>query len=91
MTSQLPPWKTMILLGGLCAACGLTGCAVFNKSGGWGDGPPPQSEPDVEDDKWGFVGKQGRGTRPLEDENDPLKPFLMSPQARDIERNLGYK
>ncbi len=68
-----------------------SGCSVFNKSRGWGDGPPSQSEPAFEEDKWSSVGKEGRGNRPLEDEHDPLKPFLMSPQARQIERNLGYK
>lgn len=56
-----------------------------------GDKPPAQSEPDALDDKWSSVGKEGRGHRPLEDERDPLKPLLMSKEARDIERNLGYK
>lgn len=67
-----------------------TGCSLFGKNRGWGDGPPAQSEPEL-DDKWSQVGKEGRGHRPLDDENDPLKPFLMSPQARAIERNLGYR
>ncbi len=78
------------LIGGLSLLVVATGCATFTKTTGWGDGPPPQSEPDL-DDKWEFVGKEGRGPRPLDDEQDPLKPFLMSPTARSIERNLGYK
>lgn len=70
-------------------AIGSIGCNAFNKTASWGDGPPPQSEPDVED-KWEFVGKEGRGGRAVTKENDPLKPLLMSDQARQIERNLGY-
>jgi hypothetical protein len=44
-----------------------------------------------EPDPWGFVGKEGRGRRQLDDERDPLNGILMSKEARDIERNLGYK
>jgi hypothetical protein len=50
-----------------------------------------QWEPDVEEDKWAIGGKLGRGNRALDDEHDPLKPILMSKEAQDIERNLGYK
>jgi hypothetical protein len=50
-----------------------------------------QWEPEVEEDKWSYAGKAGRGNRQLEDENDPLKSVLMSKEAQDIERNLGYK
>ena len=50
-----------------------------------------QFEPAVEEDKWRYVGQQARGNRELEDENDPLKSILMSKEAQDIERNLGYK
>lgn len=79
----------------LLALTGVTtGCTTFGKSSRWaGDGPPKQSEPDVDglEDKWGFVGKEARGNRALEDEKDPFKPFLMSKEAQQIERNLGYK
>ena len=44
-----------------------------------------------EEDKWSFVGKEGRGDRPLDDEGDPWKKFLLTRKARDIERNLGIK
>ncbi len=43
------------------------------------------------DDQWALVGKEGRGDRPIENENDPLKKWLMSPKARNIERNLGVE
>ena len=45
----------------------------------------------TEDDgeEWAWVGKEARGDRPMESENDPFKPYLMSPKARSIERNLG--
>lgn len=43
------------------------------------------------EDPWSQVGKEGRAGRKLEDERDPLKSFLMSDKAQDIERSLGYK
>lgn len=39
--------------------------------------------------EWDFVGIEGRGDKPLEKSNDPLRHSLMSPKAREIERNLG--
>jgi len=44
-----------------------------------------------EDDEWAAVGKEARGNRPLENENDPLKEWFMSPKAKSIERSLGYE
>lgn len=81
-------WLTAVVLAAGVAIVS-SGCAGDGlKLGQRGD----QWEPDPsEGDKWSQVGKEGRGNRPLEDENDPLKPFLMSDQARQIERNLGYK
>ena len=79
--------SSFILLVGLlpgCASFGLkNGVPYFSKQEQW--------EPPIEEDKWASVGKIGRGTRPLEDERDPLKSVLMSKEAQDIERNLGYK
>ncbi len=70
----------------------LPGCATFGiKNGIPYFSKQPQWEPNVEEDKWSSVGKIGRGNRQLEDENDPLKSMLMSKEAQDIERNLGYK
>ena len=86
------------------AAAGLlllvTGCAVVDtgKAGLWGARklfrPRPTDYRDTtqeEDDPWAFVRKDGRGHRPLENENDPLKKYMMSPKARNIERNLGIE
>lgn len=77
----------------LCVGLGLlAGCTMLgNRVPLVGDRPPPQSEPDTGDDKWAYVGREARGHRPLDDERDPLKPLLMSDEARQIERNLGYK
>jgi hypothetical protein len=77
-------------LGCLVACLSLTGCASFGGGGGF---LSKQHEPKIEEepDRWAIAGKEGRGNRPLEDEHDPFKPFLMSKQARDIERNLGYQ
>ncbi len=67
-----------------CASMGIkNGIPYFSKQGQW--------EPEIEEDKWASVGKTGRGGRELDDEHDFLKPMLMSKEAQDIERNLGYK
>ena len=67
-----------------CSTMGIkNGVPYFSKKEQW--------EPEIEDDKWASVGQQARGNRALSDENDPIKPFIMSRQAQDIERNLGYK
>ena len=77
-------------LGCLVACLGMAGCSMLGNKGSLASG---QHEPKVEEepDRWAIVGKEGRGNRPLEDEHDPLKPLLMSKQARDIENSLGYK
>jgi hypothetical protein len=79
--------SSLILFSGL-----LPGCASF----GIRDGIPyfskrEQWEPPEEEDKWASVGRQGRGGKALDDERDPLKKMLMSKEAQDIERNLGYQ
>jgi len=67
-----------------CSTIGIkNGVPYFTKN--------DQFEPPEEEDKWASVGKIGRGNRQLEDERDPLKPILMSKEAQDIERNLGYQ
>ncbi len=79
---------SFVILGSLlpgCASIGIkNGIPYFSKQDQW---EPPTDE----EDKWASVGKIGRGNRKLEDENDPFKPMLMSKDAQDIERNLGYK
>lgn len=82
-------WSVAAVLLGLasqggCAALGIGPDGLVGRG---------QKEPDevATKDRWGFVGKEGRGMRPLADEHDPLKPYLMSKEAQDIEHNLGYK
>ena len=76
----------------------LTGCAVVDsgKAGlrsTWKIFKPRptdyQDPTEEEDDPWSSVGKQARGDRPIDKENDPLKKYMMSSKARNIERNLG--
>lgn len=43
---------------------------------------------DESDPQWDAVGREARGDRPLESENDPFR-FLMSEKARSIERSVG--
>lgn len=81
----------LLCLASLMAAAALqTGCTLMNATFPW-LARKEQWEPEEVEDKWSFVGREGRGNRALEDEHDPLKPFLMSPQAQAIERNMGYK
>lgn len=70
-----------------------SGCASFGIKNGvpYFSKVDKQWEPTDEEDKWSSVRKEGRGNKPLNDEHDPLKPMLMSKEAQDIERNLGYK
>lgn len=77
-------------VGCLVASFGMTGCSMLGGKDNLASG---QHEPKIEEepDRWAMVGREGRGNRPLEDEHDPLKPLLMSKQARDIENSLGYK
>ena len=42
------------------------------------------------EDDWEFVGSEGRAEIPRQKETDGLTPILQSPEARAIERNLGY-
>lgn len=79
------------VLASLLACLTLTGCSAFGGKGGGFLSKQHEPKLEEEPDRWGLVGKEGRGSRPLDDEHDPLKPFLMSKQARDIERNLGYQ
>lgn len=88
---MLRPYRTLLCSLALLGCC-LPGCAsigirngipYFSKQDGF--------EPEEEEDKWAQVGKIGRGNRKLEDERDPLKKMLMSKEAQDIERNLGYQ
>ncbi len=47
--------------------------------------------PESEVDEWGFVGDQGRADQEREKDPDPwLRDLIMSPEARQIERNLGF-
>jgi len=74
----------------LVVMLGITGCASMNQFDPFGASDYRDSTQDTQDE-WSFVGKEGRGDSALIDENDPFKPFLMSPKARSIERNLGFK
>jgi hypothetical protein len=48
----------------------------------------PKKDKDGDSD-WNDVGRQARGDRPMEKENDPLRNLFVSPQAQEIERSLG--
>lgn len=51
------------------------------------DGPARMEE---EEDEWGFVGTEGRADQDRERDPDRWwQDLVMSPEARNIERNLG--
>lgn len=80
-------WATLSLL-----VLGISGCAAVDATKSmWTSMKPRPSEDDGTKGKgdWDWVGKQGRGDRPIEYENDPLKKWLYSDKALEIERNLG--
>lgn len=41
-------------------------------------------------DDWTSAGTEGRGSMPRQQETDKLTPLLQSPEARAIEKNLGF-
>ena len=76
----------LVLVSAVClAACSLTGCSMMQQA------YKHQSDQmyDYHDD-WKQVGSEGRAELPREQESDKLSPLLQSPQARAIEKNLGY-
>jgi hypothetical protein len=92
-------WWIAVCIAGAAQMVALSGCSSLNltsrklpnsvRDNQWE--PKAETDDPAENDKWAFVGKEGRGSRPLDDEHDPFKNLLMSPEARQIERNLGYK
>ena len=74
----------------LSATLFSSGCAMLNNVKNVLTGQTDPSDPNVAEDKWAFVGKEGRGNRKMEKE-DPLDRLLWSQQARDINRNTGFQ
>ena len=89
--------RTLVTLTMTVALLQLTGCALIElgqtaSRTTWRlFKPRPNDRRDItqeEDDPWSGVGEEARGDRPIDYENDPFKKFLMSPKARNIERNF---
>ena len=80
-------------------AAASTGCALLNSGrNAFSETarlvrPKPYDTPmnhDEDDDKWGFVGDEGRADQPRERDPDRWwQNLIMSQEARNIERNLG--
>jgi hypothetical protein len=72
------------LAGSLAGCSAFGGRSVFNRDKQW--------EPELEsEDKWGDVGKEGRGNRRVEKNRDPIDKLLWSDQARQINESLGVE
>lgn len=67
------------------AVCGLSGCSMIQRFHKY----QANGIKEYHDD-WKIVGEEGRGELPREKETDWLTPFTESPQARAINKNLGY-
>ncbi len=84
MTSHCA-WKIIVCLGFMSS-----GCAMWDGGRNWLTGQrTDQSEPEVREDKWGYVGKEARGNMPRE-EADWFERYLWSEKARDINRSVGF-
>lgn len=72
-----------------CLAClfvsGLLGCSMFQRAYKHQDTAIKEYH-----DDWKIVGEEGRGELPRAKETDKLTPLLQSPEARAIEKNLGF-
>jgi hypothetical protein len=67
-----------------------SGCAMMDSGRNWWTGKrTDQSEPELSEDTWAFVGKEARGARPRE-QADWFERYLWSEKARDINRNFGF-
>lgn len=67
------------------AFCNLAGCSAFQRVYNYQSNQMKEYH-----DDWKVVGDEGRAEMPREQETDGLTPLLQSPQARAIEKNLGF-
>ena len=70
----------------LCiGCCSLMGCTLIKKA-------KKHQEDAISEyhDDWKNVGAEARGEMPRSKETDGLTPWVQSPEARAIEKNLGY-
>ena len=97
--ASLPMKRCTFLLTAAVFLASSNGCAVFQSGkDAWTQTfrmtrPRPHDGPmEMEDDEdeWGFVGDEGRADRDRETDPDRWwHNLVMSPEARNIERNLG--
>ena len=68
-----------------CVITGMSGCSTFSKMYDHQANAMKEHHDDFK-----FVGEEGRAELPREKETDAWTPFFQSPQARAIEKNLGF-
>ena len=95
--SPLASWMLFVLVIGFAGL--QSGCAAVESGGDMMHESYRAFKPRTTDyrdvseeeaDEWNSAGKEARGNRPLDKENDPIRDWTMSPRARSIERNLGF-
>lgn len=92
--------SVLCLAGSLIAGCSLTksdrsssrgGLSFFGQRQVPDQGDEPQADDERFQDDYETLGKQARGNRPREKQNDPLSKWIDSPTSRQISRDLGYE
>ena len=81
-------WRFSLFV--IAATALVAGCTAFDRQ--------PIADADEAGEKtakaevgseWDFVGKEGRGNRPLQQDPDPWWRHLQDPRSTSVERNLG--
>ena len=93
--------RSLVLLCGVVASAGLSGCALFEPWGDFWHAVKRDAKPSATDGRdttedsqhqWGFVGSEGRRGQDAEVDPDQWwRKYVMSEKARSIEENLGYE
>ncbi len=87
----MPRSPFVMLWTGLTLLALSSGCALLDTGRNWISGQRnDQSEPEISEDKWAYVGKEARGNFPKEDA-DWFEKHVWSEKARDINRNFGVQ
>ncbi len=65
--------------------CSLMGCSLLKRAHNYQETAQKEYH-----DEWQTAGQEGRGGMTRQKETDKLTPWLESPEARSINKNLGF-
>lgn len=89
MPGQWVAHVLLVVVGLLCGCAADGSKSLLGNSSQSKNSQSSDSKEKEEDASWDEVGRQARGDRPVEKENDPLRNIFVSPKAQEIERSLG--